>query len=372
MNEIGSSFDLTEFADFNAKSPIWMEYSEQLRSLIVYYEESPYVCYIISLPNGSVSRFTLPQCSDGAREAKNVLAIQESSDNRVLISYLKTTSGSNLQLAELKENVQLLWYDTIDDGSDNIQWNGMLETGMIYLVPEETKTKLHTIIIHTHCDGTLTGFNGVIGVAVKSEEDSDWHTNGDPWAIFTIDTDTTVAITNGASTHVIGRASGTEFNTPCLAIQGRYYKDAALLVEGTHYTITDTRQVTLVSALVGAEALYCYYENEPQPLCKKGDILETSEDLHYISHDPDVSNVYNTVTVTTALSAGTEAAKHYRVEFIPNGDGECKFGINKLVNGVKLKILFGAYHSGAGNAGKNYKITGITLGHTPAGQKTLE
>jgi hypothetical protein len=56
--------------------------------------------------------------------------------------------------------------------------------------------------------------------------------------------------------------------------------------------------------------------------------------------------------------------------FFPSAKyGEIKIGVNRLVEGVKIKIFIKPLYN---STNTNVKISGIGIGYTPAGSKILE
>jgi len=70
------------------------------------------------------------------------------------------------------------------------------------------------------------------------------------------------------------------------------------------------------------------------------------------------------------LITGTDAtATHHPGTPFPVGEGQIKIGLSKLVEGVQLRFLI--FHRADGDATVT-KITGVSVGHIPGGDKTVE
>jgi hypothetical protein len=70
------------------------------------------------------------------------------------------------------------------------------------------------------------------------------------------------------------------------------------------------------------------------------------------------------------LSSDSDAtAVHIPAERMPNGDGEVKIGVNKLVEGVRIRVI--VMHDANGDATVT-KVTGVVVGHVPCGDKIVE
>ncbi|GAG47707.1 unnamed protein product, partial [marine sediment metagenome] len=70
-------------------------------------------------------------------------------------------------------------------------------------------------------------------------------------------------------------------------------------------------------------------------------------------------------------STGSETVTHYPTTQIPDGEGETKLGIRKLVEGVLIR-LYVIPEYGSSAAPTIVKITGLSIGHIPQGRKILE
>jgi hypothetical protein len=137
-------------------------------------------------------------------------------------------------------------------------------------------------------------------------------------------------------------------------------------VEGTHYTITGINEITFVTSPDSATYdLYAFSENEPSVRVTIGDMVQSTNDWHRIT---GISNE-SYMTADHYLGAQDDTATHHPSKAIPVGEGEVKIGLSKLVEGVKLRFLI--FHRSDGDATVT-KITGVTVGHVPSGEKIVE
>lgn len=372
------SFDLTEYDDFNSDSPVWLTYSAELESLCIYNpsDTNRYI-YFVETESGAVTRSQAPALDLGGatppttNEApKSVVCVENSSDRRMMVSYNPDGSGetgsvaTRLLVAELSTGETITGKDEWTAVSAADTYHGVdVQTGNIYIVPEGVKTGIKHIIANTYTDGTSESTNPILVVQCKSLEDSDWHDNGDSNGTITV---TTSACTGSGTawSNAIGAAGGTVYTTPCLATQARIYVGSSAKTLGTDYTITGTKQITLGSA--AGDTVYAYWENEPQVIARVGDYIQSTEGWHRITAISSATSM----TLDHYLTSGTDAtATHHHGTPLPVGEGEVKIGISKLVEGVKLRFLI--FHRADGDATVT-KITGVSVGHIPAGEKIVE
>lgn len=363
------SLDLTQYDDFNADKPIWLVYSPELESLMVYNpSDSNRYVYVIEPGSGSVSRFqaaTVDTDVGNAESPKSIVCVENSSDRRTFVCYNPITADTDeLVVAELGTGDTITGIDEwTSEAGDDTYHTTVFETPEISLVPEGDKTSIKHIILRTYTDGTDQDTNPVIGIQVRSLEDSSWSCAGDTVGTITVDTDSCDG-TGTAWSNTLGASGSTIYNTPCLATQARVYVGSSLQTAGTDYTITDTKEITFGSAT--GDTVYAYWENYPYVKVGVDDLIATTEGYHLITAVPD----YNSLTLDHYLSTGSDAtAVHIPAERMPVGDGEVKIGLNKLVEGVKIRVII--MHDSTGDATVT-KVTGMTVGHIPAGIKIVE
>ena len=375
--EAGASFDITEFDDFTEDKPISLDYSRALNSLIAYFFDSSVsspVGYMISLSTGAVTKIGLPVLSDDnniGEEPKYLCAVADSSDQRVLVSYHPDSGDTDaVVISYLDSGAQLTGVDYLTN-----YWYTTIETGEFYLVPEGKKTSLHSLIVRTYSDSSTSDNDSrpYITVEVKSLEDSDWHSSGDAVGTATMTTtaltgsgtawSTTIAGPNSGSTQQKCNGSTTVFTLPCLGAQARVYLDSTLQ---TAYT-TSGKTITFTTAPGATKTLYVYWDAYPEIKIAVGDHFKSTEGFHRVTAIDSAQDI----TLDHYLSTGSETVTHYPCTQMPDGEGETKIGIRKLVEGVLIR-LYVIPEYGSASAPTIVKITGLSIGHIPRGRKILE
>lgn len=367
------SFDLTEYDDFNSDQPVWLTYAPELEALVIFNpsDANRYI-YIVETEGGSVSRFQAAEVD--STDPKSVVCVENSSDRRMMVTYNPiSTDTDTLVCAELSTGEVITGKDewTSSAGDDTYHWTDV-QTGEVYIVPEGSKTSIKHLIVRTYCDGTDEDTNPRLVVQCKSLEDSEWHDMGDDNGTATINT----LGVNGVGTYWSNLlesswSAGTKvFTTPWLASQCRIYLyDGATYTEqteGTHYTVTGANEITFVTSPDSATYdLYAYSENEPSIRMTVGDMMEgTSDWFRVVSIQNELA-----LTCDHHVPADTDTVTHHPSAAFPVGDGEIKIGLSKLVEGVKLRFLI--FHRSDGDATVT-KITGVSVGHVPSGEKIVE
>ena len=191
-----------------------------------------------------------------------------------------------------------------------------------------------------------------------------WHDNGDRNGTITV-TDEACTGDETAWSSTIGASGETVYDTPCLATQARVYVGSTAQTLGTQYTITDTKEITFGAAT--GDTVYAYWENQPEVVADVGDMIQTTEGWHRVS----AFGTAEAATLDHYMSETVEdaTATHHHGSPFPVGEGQIKIGISKLVEGVKLRFLI--FHRSDGDATVT-KITGVSVGHVPAGEKIVE
>lgn len=396
VNESGSSFDLSLFDDFEETSPVWLVYSSSLNSLLIMYPTAlNNILYVISLATGSVSSFTIPLSNKSVSDKPfSIVAFESSSDQRILISYdkqsgvkLSNDGYDELVIAELSTGDAVTGKDSLYTSGDDHYWYGEFQTGNIWLIEEGVKVALKHIIISTYTnavDGTTDSPD--IIVEVKSLEDSEWNGGNEPLL------DGEVTVTNAACTidssapptamsTVLGTATGASltYNLPWVAANCRIFTKtgstytACTLVTSAPtavntYQISGTQQIKAVGT--AGHSVYCFCDNEPFIKVESGDYIESDEGLHRIT---SLTN-YTTAALDRYRSTGSDTdAVHYSAEQMPVGHGQVKIGINRLVEGVQIRVRIIPRHASEETDQPSVaKITGISLGYIPLGEKIVE
>ena len=398
VEEAGSSFDMSLYDDFTEESPIWLIYSSKLKSLLVFYpESSDNVVYMINLATGSVSYMTIPLSDESTSSVPfSVVSIENSSDQRVFISYdlfsgtgisISKDGYSELVIGELSPGDGITGIDSLYESGDDHYWYGQFDTGNIFIEQEGIKCALKHVIIHTYTDAAVgeTDMPDII-VEVKSLEDSLWNGPRDPLLDGSI-TMTTSACTIDSSSpptamsNILGTANGAAitYDLPWPAANCRIYTytggtyTVCTLVTSTPtavktYQITGTQEIKVMGT--NGHIVYCFCENEPFVKTTAGDYVESDEGFHRIN---SITNYCATV-LDRYKATGTDTCTQYTAEQMPVGHGQVKIGINRLVEGVQLRVMVMPRH-GTGTTDTQptvAKITGISLGYIPLGEKILE
>jgi hypothetical protein len=179
-----------------------------------------------------------------------------------------------------------------------------------------------------------------------------------------------------AWSNLIGRA-GTEvdgiettFTLPCVASRARVFLETGGTYTEqtvtTDYT-TSGNDITFLTAPTVGNNLYAYWDSVPEvPSSIVGDMIETTEGFHRITS----ADTATTLTLDHYLSTGSDAtATHHPAAVIPSGDGEVKIGMHKLVEGMQIRVIIVPRSTGDST---DTKLTGIVIGHEPAGRKVVE
>jgi hypothetical protein len=293
------------------------------------------------------------------------VCVENSDDRRMMVTYNPISADTDeLVCAELSTGDTITGKDEwTSEASDDTYHYTEFETPEIYLVEEGYKTSIKHIILRTYTDGTTQATNPTVTVLVKSLEDTAWHSAGDTNGTITV-TDSACTGANTAWSNTLDATSDPVYTTPCLATQARVYDDDVLQVLGTDYTITDTKEITLGAAAAGDVKVY--WENVPEVKVAADDMINSTEGWHRVTA---VTNA-TAMTLDHYLSAESDAtATHHPAERMPAGDGEVKIGLNKLVEGVKIKVV--VMHDASGDATVT-KVTGLSVGHIPCGEKIVE
>jgi hypothetical protein len=384
-SDAGSSFDFTAFDDFNETKPIWMSYSTKTNSLYVYqYNEdatNPKM-YSINLNDGTVSSIELPIITSNSLMPRSVCCVSGGNSDEVIVGYEDDgVTTTILTQGYLDFGEAITGKDSMTNVSAHDEyWYATLETGEIYLVPEGQKTSIKHIILRTYCDGTADT-NPHILVDVKSIEDSAWHNAGDTFGDMEI-TNLSLLGDGTAHSHRIGQSTievdGSRTTFICPAPPTRVYlkngSTYTLQVEGTDYNLSGNN-IVFVAAPASNNDVYAYWDNFPEIKVEADDFVESSEGLHRITSirvcgQADQSFYTTTLNLDHYLSTGSETgAAHCPAVQMPNGQGEVVIGLNKLVEGCRLRIRIVPESGGDATVAK---ITSLAIGHEPCGKKVVE
>jgi hypothetical protein len=282
VTEVGASFDLTKFDDFDEKKPAWLTYSRKQNSLYAYYRdtsETIQYAQAINLANGSVTQIELTDITDDAADAVDpvsIAAIEGSSQQETFVSHNPGNGDSDKVLtARLAVNEPIVGNDRIVDLDDEYYWAADGELGELFITAEGEKSSLKHLIAETYTAATK-GANSdrpYLVAEVKSIEDSDYATSGDSVGTATMTTSALTGSGTAWSTTIAGPAAGstvqecdgvtTDFTSAWQASQVRWYLDSTLQVSGTDYTTSGTT-VSFTTAPGATKTLYGYCENYPE------------------------------------------------------------------------------------------------------------
>jgi hypothetical protein len=398
MEELGSSFDLTQFTDFERKSPVWLIYSREMNSLLCYYRNAAsttHKVYAINLANGGVSEFSLlhlDDSDDALVEVPGSIATVENANWQAdFVSYSPHSDDTDsIILPTLSYNKQITGYDlatTRTTPDEDGYWYSTLETGELYIEREGEKCSVKHLIVETYTDG---GTNSNVGrpyltAEVKSIEDSAFSPRGDDVGTATM---TTTALTGSGtawSTTIASESNATpndtqqecdgvetQFTLPCLGSQARVYLDSTLQVSGTDYT-SSGKVITFTTAPADTKTLYAYWENYPEVKVKVGDMFKSSEGFHRVTAISSAQDI----TLDHYLSTGSETVTHYPAWQLDDDHGRVEIGINRLVEGVQIRLYIVPDYVNTSARSTIAKITGISIGgisigYVPQGRKTVK
>jgi len=387
VNEVGSSFDLTKFDDFDENKPVWLSYSSKLKSLLVHRRAAtaPHYGYMINLEDGSVAQIALEEIEGVGGSAtqttatipRSFIGIEQSTDNRILASHCPIDGDTDkVVVAELSLGDVIGGSDLI--GTNTKYWNADIQSGQLFITNEGEKATIKHVIVNTYADTDTTPPD--VMVMVKSLEDSSWYDKGDTTGTIAATTGTTWVGTGTAWSNLIGRAGTevdgveTKFVLPCLAKKARVYLESGstytLQTAGTDYTIDpdgdNVKEIGFTAAPANTKNLYAFWDSEPEVVVAVGDYIETDEGFHRIT----AINTATSITVDHGLDSGTSTGTHHPAAQMGDGDSTIKLGINKLVEGCQIRIV--VVPRGGTGAPSVVKITGISIGYIPAGKKILE
>ena len=379
LSEVGSSFDLTKFDDYDSKKPVWLTYSRKQNSLYVYYKDataSVQYAQAINLSNGSVTQVELTDITNSVTDAVipgSVVSIEGSSEQETYVSHHPGSADTDkILIGQLYVNNPIIGNDRIIDDDDAYYWVGDVESGELYITQEGGKAAVKHLIAETYTAATK-GDNSdrpYLVAEVKSIEDSDYATSGDTVGTATM---TTSALTGSgtawSNTIVVGTAAAGEvgpYTLPCQGSQARVYIDSTLQVEDTDYTVSGST-ITLTSDLGDGEILYAYWENYPEVKVKVNDFFRSSEGWHRVT----AVTTSTAITLDHYLSTGSETVTHYPAWQLDDDHGRVEIGIGRLVEGVQIRLYLIPAYDGTDQS-TIAKITGLSIGYVPQGRKIVK
>jgi hypothetical protein len=159
------------------------------------------------------------------------------------------------------------------------------------------------------------------------------------------------------------------YTLPCAPSKARIYLDTTLQVLDTDYAITSEadQTITFVTKPTVAKTLYAYWDAYPEVKVKVGDFFKSTEGFHRVTSIESAQDI----TLDRYLSTGSETVTHYPAWQLDDGHGRTEIGINRLVEGVQLRLyVIPKYVDDA--PPKTVKVTGISIGYIPQGRKILK
>jgi hypothetical protein len=389
VTELKSSFDLTKYVDFEEDKPVWLVYAEEINALVAYYPETANnSIFVISLANGGVSQWEVPNSSNTSSSyPRSVVAIENSSDKSLYMSYPpRSTDKDALVIAQFSTGSSVTGVDSLAAlAADDDYWYGDVQSGVVFFAPEGIKVGLKSVIIYTYTDTTVATNNPDVIVEVKSLEDSGWNGPRDLAAEghITVTTSACTLDSTGppsAFSSLLGTASGAvqTFDLPWLAKNVRVYTETGgtytscslVTSEPTaanQYQVSGTQEIKVFGT--NGHSIYCYCENEPAIVVESGDYVESDEGLHRIS---SITN-YTTAALDRYKATGSDTdCIHLSAEQMPAGEGQIKIGVNRLVDGVQFRLRVAPRHgSGVSSQPTVAKIIGISFGYMPTGERLV-
>lgn len=385
--EIGASFDLTKFDDFDQKKPAWLVYSREYNSLICYYRDSSdstHQAQMINISTGSVSEINVPDTGDATAKSDqpiSVVVIEDAATRATMFSYPPNSADADsIMLTELKPNKMITGTDTITNRDVTYQdkFYGTVESGELYITQEGEKSSVKHVIVETYTDASY-GTNAdtpYLVAEAKSIEDSDFATSGDTVGTATLSTtdlvgvgtawSNTIAINEDHATIDTEQECGSgkvEFTLPCLASQARVYIDDVLY---ENYTTSST-EITCTVAPASSSTLKAYWANVPEVKVKVGDFFKSTEGWHRVTRIDSAENII----LDHYLSTGSETVTHYPAWQLDDGHGRVELGINRLVEGVQIRLYLIPDYDGTQQS-TIAKITGLSIGYVPQGRKLVK
>jgi hypothetical protein len=390
MQEVGASFDLTQFSDFDEKSPVWLTYSRKMNALLCYYRDATqtaHQAYAISVANGGVSEISLLHLDDSddllVEVPSAIISIENSDQQGDYVSHHPHSDDTNsIIIYNLTYGDQITGYDvasTRTTPDEDGYWAGLLETGELFIEREGQKAAVKHLIVETYTtagDDDNTGRPYLVA-EIRSIEDSDYATSGDAIGTATMTTSALTGSGTAWSTTIAGPSAGstqqecdgveTEFTLPCLGSQARVYLDSTLQVSGTDYT-SSGKVITFTTAPAATKTLYAYWENYPEVKVKVGDFFKSTEGWHRVTAISSAQDI----TLDHYLSTGSETVTHYPAWQLDDGHGRIEIGINRLVEGAQIRLYIIPDSLAESGRSKIATITGLSIGYVPQGRKTVK
>ena len=378
--ETKASFDMSKFSDWDETTPIWLTYSKLLNSLVAYSPNArDNLAHIVNMNNGSVTSMKLFSATEDNLPLRAITSVEESADKRMLLCYGPDPADTDtLVTLELSPGELITGIDEpTTTAADDNYWHAIAETGEINLVDEGRKVRVTHAIIETYTEA-LIGTNldrPDLVVQIRSMEDTEWHGSVPSVGTITL-TSSTCTGSGTAFSNLIGRAgeevtgSEDEFTLPCQASQARVYTElSGTYTLETAYT-TSGNTITFTTDPLVTKNLYAFWDAYPEVRAAVGDYIYSPvfDSWHRIT----AINTATNLTLDHYPPSGSDAtAVFYPAGQMPDGEGEVKVGINKLVDSLRVRFIV-IPRGDQSNPSTTAKVTGISFGYRPHGKRVLE
>ena len=383
-DEVGASFDLTKFDDYTEDKPVWLVFSRGENALYVFYRDSSsttHPAYCISIAAGSVTQVDLLEVDNSVVKSEKpaaIVSIDGSTKQDVYVTHHPFSQDTDLVgVARLRVGDIITGTDYLNS-SEFGYWSGSIESGELFITQEGEKSSVKHLIVETYTTAT-TGDNTdtpYLTAEVKSIEDSAYVTLGDTNGTATMTTSaltgsgtawsTTIAVAADHPTIDTEQECGAgkvEFTLPCIASQARVYIDDVLY---ENYTTSST-EITCAVSPASSSTLKAYWENVPEVKVKVGDMFKSSEGWHRVTRIDSAENII----LDHYLSTGSETVTHYPAWQLDDGHGRTELGINRLVEGVQIRLYLIPDYDGTQQS-TVAKITGLSIGYVQQGHKIVK
>lgn len=369
-----SLFDITEFEDILDEEPVWLMYSLNLDSLMVFIPGRRNL-YLIEPDSGSVSSFLLPLYDDGVNPVmypQSVNVVQDPCDGRVFVGYAPSVGDPESPMTLVFDlDDAVTGVDQFPDGVLD-HWCATLETGEI---PFEhgAKVRVQEMLFEAYSEA---GDNPPdVAVETVSQEQNDWWASRDEYGTITVGPGGATGIDTAWARKIAdGDGIADTFTTPGLVNQSRVFVNGVEQVLGVDYNQTNDYEIQFVIAPGAGQEIAAYWCGEPYLRVKEGDYFETSEGCHRIESIEDSTNATVSWAPLTPLSGTHLPARPILQESTPatgaraNKSDEIYIGLNALVEDLKLRIRV---IPRVNSTVRTTCLIGFTIVLKPEGQKLL-